>query len=189
MEFLRKKINKVINIYGLETVARRYFVINSFDGIVVTLSILLMFYISGFFSKTMIIKTVLAAAVGASLSGFVGAYFSEVSERKHHRKKYEKLLLSTLKGSIIEKYEKHAAILMGLIEGLSPLIFSLITIIPLILTGNIIFSIYVCFVEIGFIGYFLSRIAGEKYPFLIIKLIILSFLLAFFLAVIERLIY
>ncbi|MEM5811487.1 MAG: hypothetical protein QXG91_01970 [Candidatus Aenigmatarchaeota archaeon] len=183
MEYLQKKIRRILEIYGLHSIARRYFIINSFDGIILVLSIFLIFFISGYFSRILIIKTVLAASFGASLSGFIGAYFSEISERKHYRKKYEKLLLRSLKGSIIQKYEKYAAILMGLIEGLSPMIFAIFALLPIFLIPDIILSILfgmlICIFEIIFIGYFLSNIAGERKIETILKLLFISIVLTF----------
>lgn len=183
MEYLQKKIRKILEIYGLHDIARRYFIINSFDGIILVLSIFLIFFISGYFSRILVIKTVLATSFGASLSGFIGAYFSEISERKHYRKKYERLLLRSLKETIIQRYEKYAAILMSLIEGLSPIIFAILALLPIFLIPNItlsiLFGMLVCIFEIIFIGYFLSNIAGERKIETILKLLFVSIILAF----------
>ena len=63
-------------------IARRYFVMNGFDGALTVLGIIVALYIGDVQSYTLIIIAALGSGISMAVSGFVGAYMSETAERK-----------------------------------------------------------------------------------------------------------
>ena len=166
MVLLPKKVAEILKYFKGIEIARRYFIINSFDATIVALSIFLIAFLSGNFPKEVVIKSVLAASIGAALSGFFGAYSSEVSERTAEIKKLEKALGRSLKKSIFEKYKKIFSLFVATVDSLPPVMLALICLLPLLIIKNynlgLKISITISFLSITFLGYLLGRIAEEN---------------------------
>src|SRR5664280_3756993 len=62
-------------------IARRYFAMNAFDGVLTALGVLVGGYLGGVDSPRAIFIVVLTTAVGMGVSGFYGSYLVERAER------------------------------------------------------------------------------------------------------------
>ncbi len=171
---LFKKISEKIQIYTeisrIGEISRRYFVMNAFDGLLTIIGVVMGSFISGVKDARIIIGTGMAASWAMGISGFIGALITEQAERERKVKDIEKAILIELNGSILEKAEKFAVIVAALIDGLSPLLVSFISISPLFLTLYSLLSLYYSlalslFLSIFLlfvIGLYLGRTAGGK---------------------------
>jgi predicted membrane protein (TIGR00267 family) len=113
-----------------EEIARRYFIMNSFDGALTILGIVIAVYISGKHDSGLIIISSLGAAVAMAISGIWGAYSIERAERLRGLKELERHLMADLEETEIKKKVNATTILVALVDGLSPMLATLLIISP-----------------------------------------------------------
>ena len=163
-----QKIKKHLKLARGYEFIRRYFVMNSFDGVLTVLGILVGAYVSDSIEPTMIIKISIAAGLAMFISGSFGTYMTEDAERKKSLKETERALLSELKDSRINKANITAAIISSLVNGISPLFSSIIVITPFFFTAIIsattafYLSIGISLTTLFLLGIFLGRVSKEK---------------------------
>jgi len=115
-----------------EEIARRYFIMNSFDGALTILGIVIAVYVSGKHESGLIIISSLGAAVAMAISGIWGAYSIERAERLRVLKELEMHLMADLEETEVEKKVNSTTILVALVDGLSPMLATLLIISPFI---------------------------------------------------------
>jgi predicted membrane protein (TIGR00267 family) len=155
-----------------EEIARRYLALNAFDGVLPVIGILMGGLITLTSQNTLFVyQTTLIAILGTSfamlVSGITSSYLTETAERKREIKELERSLLSNLKDSGITKAARTTTLVVSLINGLSPSIAALITMMPLFLPLFTTFAIGTAFymsIGIGLIvlfslGVFLGRVS------------------------------
>ena len=86
MAYFFEKLVRQIKLYNqiaeIDEIARRYFALNSFDGILTTLGIIAANFFAGITSEIIVITACLGAAIAVTVSGFYGAFITESSERE-----------------------------------------------------------------------------------------------------------
>lgn len=163
-----RQIRYLVTISKSHDIARRYFVVNGFDGALTTLGLLVGFYISNSTNINIVTTACLSAAIALAMSGFSSAYVSEAAERKREFRELQSAMISDLSGSPHAKVSFWMPLLIGITNGLSPLIISLIIIIPLFLTlfgyslpvNPYEAGIGIAFFLIFLLGVFLSSVSG-----------------------------
>ena len=119
-----------IKVARASAIARRYFVMNAFDGALTILGVI----VGAFMAREVDPKVVIGAGVGASLamgvSGAWGAYMAERAERRRSLKDLENQMFKNLEGSILDKASRAAALWIALVDGLSPALAAAIPLIP-----------------------------------------------------------
>ena len=129
-----KDFKNYLNISNVAPFSRRCFVKNGFDGAMTALGIVIGAYISSTTNSLWIISAGITVSIAMGLSGFFGAYITEESERSITLNNLEKSMLKKLDKSIIGRAEKFATLWVALIDGLSPFIIAMISLIPFILS-------------------------------------------------------
>jgi len=160
---------KVLKELKNEEIARRYFVMNSFDGALTILGIIIAVYLSGQNNPGVIITSSLGASIAMAVSGIWGAYSIEKAERQRVLKELEKHLMTDLEETEIEKKVNTTTILVALVDGLSPLLVTLIAISPFIAShlgiigseGAFYCSLGVIVIVLFFLGTIIGRVAKE----------------------------
>lgn len=150
-------------------IARRYFVTNGFDGALTMLGLVIGFYSSSQAPNGVILAACLGAAIALTVSGLVSAYISESAERKKELSELEQALVKNMDDSAHAKAAKLVPIFVAAVNGLSPLIISLIIISPmgLSLSGYELpipplqFSIIIAFITLFALGIFIGKISGQ----------------------------
>lgn len=183
------RIRTYFELSSVASIARRCFVKNGFDGAMTILGIVIGAYVSGTNSPIWILTAGMGVSMAMGLSGFFGAYLTEESERSIVLNNLEKSMLKKLDKSVIGRAEKFAILWVALIDGLSPFIIAMISLIPFILTIlNIIPFLYAIYSSIGItlftlflLGIYLGKVSKKNIMISGLKM----FLVGLFLTVIS----
>ena len=165
------RLLRYLKILKDEEIARRYFVMNSFDGTLTILGIVIAMYMAGKHDASLVIISSLGAAIALAVSGVWSAYATERAERLRSLRELEMHLLKDLNGTEIEKKMSMMTMLIALVNGLSPLLVSFIIISPLLISQfgliGVETAFYFSFISIVLIlfllGAFIGKIARENY--------------------------
>ncbi|WEU40058.1 MAG: hypothetical protein OdinLCB4_006195 [Candidatus Odinarchaeum yellowstonii] len=167
LESLVSRIRVYLDISGVNEIARRYFIMNSFDGVLTSLGIIIGSASAGLINTLFIISAVLGGAIAMAISGISGAYMAEKAERERAFKKLKKALIRDLKGSIQERALRFATFYVALVDGLAPFISPIIVLTPFLLAYlgfiqpliSLIISVVIGFTLLFTLGAFLGRIS------------------------------
>lgn len=165
------KINFLLRITRSQGIARRYFVVNGFDGALTMLGLILGFQFSSSAPLPVIINACLGAAIALGVSGISSAYISEVAERRRALLKLEEAMLEDLQNSSHSEAARWVPMMIALVNGAAPLVISLIILSPLLLANAGVFlpvyplylSVFFALVLIFMLGVFLGRISGASW--------------------------
>jgi len=126
----KKKIRDYFEITGLSEIARRYFVMNAFDGALTMLGIIIGAFVSGVMGHRIIIGTGITASLAMGISGVSGAYMTEKAERVRGLKELESALLINLKATKHGKATRFAWFFAAFVAGASPALAAMFVISP-----------------------------------------------------------
>jgi predicted membrane protein (TIGR00267 family) len=165
---LKQKLSLLLRVSSSQFIARRYFVVNGFDGALAILGIIMGFYVSGNHDTQVVINACIGAAIALGVSGFSSAYVSESAERIRELQSLEDAMQSDLSESAHARAAQTVPYLIGFVNGAAPLFFALLIMSPLWLSSlaeNIPISplessIVIAFMIIFFLGIFLGKISG-----------------------------
>jgi predicted membrane protein (TIGR00267 family) len=168
--WLRSRIKTLRHYHRLAEVgaiARRYFAMNAFDGVLTTLGVLVGSYIGHVHSAHQVIAVGLGAAVAMGVSGFYGSYLIERAERDRSLRELEEVTLSSLEDSDIAAASTYATIVIALVDGVSPFIAAILVLIPFFVgPANIhvayVVGVVIAFVELFLLGLFLGRVSRQR---------------------------
>ena len=159
-----KYLLKITDSYSI---ARRYFVVNGFDGALTMLGLIMGFAFSSSTELSVIINACMGAAIALGVSGFSSAYISESAERKHALGKLQQAMVSDLQHSAHAEAARWVPWMIALVNGLAPFIIALLIIMPMWL-ANIGFllplsplyaAVVMALLLVFLLGVFLGRIA------------------------------
>ncbi len=161
------KKHLLLHILRARGIARRYLVTNGFDGALTMLGLVTGFYASGMNELTVAISACLGATFALFISGLSSAYLSEKAEREKELRELEQALVVDLKESGYGQASRYLPILVALVNGLSPLLLSLVILIPLFVAEQgyslplspFISAIIIALICIFFLGVFLGTIS------------------------------
>ncbi len=136
-EFL-EEIQTYNKIIGISEIARRYFAMNAFDGVLTTIGVLTGSYLAGVRDLSIPIRTGIATSIAMGISGLWGAYLTETAERQRELSEIEKISLIDQTNTSIGRASRFAVIVVSLVDGLAPALASMIVLIPLFLGGTLI---------------------------------------------------
>jgi len=128
------EIVKYLRILKEEEIARRYFVMNSFDGVLVVLGVVIAMYLAGIDEARLVIVSCLGAAIAMAVSGVWSAYAAERAERTKALRELERHMLKDLEETRIGRKVQMMSFLIALVNGLSPLFISLVLISPFVIS-------------------------------------------------------
>ena len=121
----------LLRITRTHGIARRYFVVNGFDGALTMLGIIIGFFVSEPASLDIIISACLGAAIALGVSGMSSAYISESAERRRALLQLEEAMLADLRDSHHGDAARWVPLLIAFVNGAAPLLISLLIITPL----------------------------------------------------------
>jgi predicted membrane protein (TIGR00267 family) len=132
------------------TIARRYFIMNSFDGIVTIMGVITGSIVSGIINPLIIIGIGLSTALAMGMSGIAGTFIAEKTERDIEIRNLEDSLLSDLKNTVYSRAIKFTILYVSIVAAVPPIIAALIILFPLFLsTLNMIPSVTAIYVSLA----------------------------------------
>lgn len=163
-----KQLEVMLKITRSHGIARRYFVVNGFDGALTMLGLITGFYISGGAELALVINACLGASIALGMSGLSSAYISEAAEKRKELRELEQAMLTDLNDSAYGQAAHLLPLVIAAINGLAPLVISLLILTPLwaadyspeLPIAPLESALAVAFVLIFLLGVFLGRISG-----------------------------
>lgn len=159
-------------------IARRYFAMNAFDGVLTMLGVIVGSYFGGIRDHGSVATLGLAASAAMGISGFYGAYMTEKAERARALSELEESTLSDLGDTDISHASTYATIVLSIIFGLSPFLAAAIAVSPFFL-GDVIdiesdyyAALILSFAELFGLGAYLGSISKERMLVSGIKMVI-----------------
>jgi predicted membrane protein (TIGR00267 family) len=110
--------------------ARRYFAMNAFDGVLTMIGVLMGNYMARVREPRVIVVTGLSTSLAMGISGLWGSYLTESAERRRDIGELEKQTLVDLQDTKIGKASRMAAVVVAVVDGLSPFLASLLVLLP-----------------------------------------------------------
>lgn len=166
---IMEKLEHYEQITGMSSLARRYFVTNTFDGVLTIFGVLLGSFLAGLMDARVLVTMSLGAGAAIFVSGVWGTYLAEVAERTKSRKDLEKKMLRKLHETDISEAEQFATVFVSIIDGLSPLVAIMIVLFPFfgamlslvsVLEAYYI-SFFLCILLFVLLGIFLGQLSKE----------------------------
>lgn len=150
-------------------IARRALANNSFDGVLTMVGVLTGNYLGGIRDAATVVRIGIAASVSIGISGLWGAYLAESAERSRELAQLERVSLIDLNGTKFSRAARVAVAIVSLVDGLSPLVSSLLVLAPFLLAplvGNILLSyglsLLIGLVSLFGLGMFLGHISERS---------------------------
>ena len=155
----------LLKITGSQVIARRYLIVNGFDGALTMLGLLVGFYVSEDVRLPVVINACLGVAIALGMSGITSAYISEAAEKQRELQELEQAMVTDLGKSAYGKGARLLPFVIALVNGMAPLTISLVIILPLWLASQIetfaIFPLESAFVSTLIIIFFLGVYIGQ----------------------------
>lgn len=179
MRYARKFLNQVSEILrefqsynrlvGIAEIARRYFAMNAFDGVLTTIGILVGSYLAGVRDVSIAIRTGVATSIAMGVSGLWGAYLTEAAERQRELDELEKVSLTDQKNTNIGRASRVAVLVVAVVDGLAPFLAAMVVLIPLFMDpwiGNVLLSyglaVVVALISLFGLGMFLGSVSSRS---------------------------
>lgn len=167
-------------------IARRYLVVNGFDGALTTLGIIVGFYHIGATSIPLVISACFGAAIALGISGLSSGYISESAERKKELQELESAMVTDLAESAHGQAARLIPVVIALVNGLAPFAISLFIISPLWFASSfgdfplepLEASIAIALSVIFLLGIFLGKISGRFWLFSGLRTLIIAVITA-----------
>ncbi|NIS79605.1 MAG: hypothetical protein GTO14_05215, partial [Anaerolineales bacterium] len=122
-----QRYNRFVNI---GEIARRYFAMNAFDGVLTIIGVLMGNFTAGVKDAHIVVTTGLATCVAMGISGLWGAYLTEAAERQRELLELEQVTLTNLQDTRLGEASRAAVVIVAVVDGLSPFLAALIVLIP-----------------------------------------------------------
>lgn len=185
-----REYDKLANI---SEIARRYFAMNAFDGVLTIIGVLMGNLVAGVNSAQIVLSTGLATSVAMGISGLWGAYLTESAERKRDLDELSRVTLTDLSDTRIGRASRAAIFIVAIVDGLSPFMAALVVLIPFFMAGNSEDLAWAYYTSLGLalltlfsLGLFLGYISRGRMILYGVKTVlagIVSIVISFFLGV------
>lgn len=164
---LLKQAKFLLQITSSDSIVRRYFVVNGFDGALTMLGLIIGFVLSTATDLSVIINACMGVAVALGVSGLSSAYISEAAERRRALGKLEQAMVADLQDSAHGEAARLVPWLIALVNGLAPFIISVVILMPILVANAgielpvspLYAAIILALVLVFLLGVFLGRIS------------------------------
>ncbi len=163
-----ERLREYDRMVGIAAIARRYFAINAFDGIVTLVGLLAGFFTAGVRDARSVVLAGMSAAMGMGVSGFWGTYFTETAERLRALEELGEHTLTDLKPSKIGRASRVAVVLVTAIDGLSPIVATALVLLPFAFARRFDprvaygASLAIAFAALFALGAFLGKLSARR---------------------------
>jgi len=185
-----REYDKLANI---SEIARRYFAMNAFDGVLTIIGVLMGNYVAGVNDARIVLSTGLATCVAMGISGLWGAYLTESAERKRDLDELSRFTLTDLTDTRIGRASRAAIVIVAIVDGFSPFMAALVVLLPFFVAVNYEDLTRAYYTSLGLslltlfsLGLFLGRISHGRMIVYGLKTVlagVVSIIISFFLGV------
>jgi len=166
---LFRKVKVYLHITKASGIARRYFIMNGFDGAMTIFGIVLGSWMASVTKPEVILLAGFGACLAMGVSGFFGAFMAEKAERERHLKDMEEATNNRV-DPIHYEAARFVVVYVALIDGLSPALTATISLAPFISASMKVISIssaYFISVPLSLavlflLGKYLGKVAKEN---------------------------
>ncbi len=172
MNLLRSMVQRILeydSLANIGEIARRYFAMNAFDGVLTIIGVLMGNLTAGVDNPKIVVSTGLATSVAMGVSGLWGAYLTETAERKRGLVELSSQTLTDLNDTRIGRASRVAAVVVALVDGLSPFLAAMLVLTPFFAFGIFPSITWVYYTSLGMalltlfaLGLFLGHISHEN---------------------------
>jgi len=167
-----KRWREYSEIADVAEIARRYFAMNAFDGVLTIMGVLMGNLMAGVQEPKVVVVTGLSTSLAMGISGLWGSYLTESAERQHGIEELQKHTLTDLKNTKIGKASRMAAVIVSVVDGLSPFLASVLVLTPFFLAGLFPSTTWVYYASLAMalltlfgLGLFLGHISKQNLVF------------------------
>jgi len=165
------RLKLYLQITGGGEIARRYFVMNGFDGVLTVFGIVLGAFLVGYTAPKAIIVPGIGASFAIGISGFWIAFLTEQAEQELGKKKIESSIFTNLDDTLYSKAARVVSFINSFVDGFSPFMFGFLVLSPFFLVQfgflsmqmGYISSFLLTFLLLFILGFFLGRIAKQNW--------------------------
>jgi len=166
-EWLRK-VKVYLDVTRARGIARRYFVMNGFDGSMTMFGIVIGSWVAQVSEAGVIVAAGVGVCLAMGVSGFFGAFMAERAERRGHLRTLE--AAPAQPDPIHYEASQFISIYVALIDGISPTLTAIVSLAPFILTrmrllpigDAYLISLILTLASLFSLGFYLGKIAKEK---------------------------
>jgi predicted membrane protein (TIGR00267 family) len=158
-----REYDQLVNI---GEIARRYFAMNAFDGVLTIIGVLVGNLTAGVADPRIVLSTGLATSVAMGISGLWGAYLTETAERQRELDELSQFTLTDLDDTRIGRASRVAAVTVAVVDGLSPFLAAVIVLTPFLgadlfseITWAYYTSLLIALAALFALGLFLGRVS------------------------------
>ena len=166
---LWQRIQEYGKLANIGEIARRYFAMNAFDGVLTMIGVLTGSMAAGVDEPQIVVTTGLSTCIAMGISGLWGAYLTESAERKRDLAELGSHTLTDLKHTRIGRASRFAVAIVALVDGISPFLAALIILIPFFAAEMFPSIVWVYYTSFGValltlfaLGLFLGHICREN---------------------------
>lgn len=128
-------IREYDNLVNISGIARRYFAMNAFDGVLTIIGVLMGNMVAGVEDPQIVVSTGMATCFAMGVSGLWGAYLTESAERKRGLDQLSQYTLTELNDTRIGRASRVATVIVAVVDGLSPFLAASVVLIPFFAVG------------------------------------------------------
>lgn len=166
------RVRALLKLGDSTDIAKRYFVMNGFDGALTALGIILGAWLAGVTDPRTVILAGMGASIAMGVSGGFGAYLTESAMKKEKLAEFEDVMLEEFDNTVFDEAAKWDSYFVAAVDGISPFLASAVSISPFFLAdildwdiNHIYLSAVILTALILFLlGAFLGRISKENIP-------------------------
>lgn len=163
-----EELRLLVGLTRSHGIARRYFVVNGFDGALAMLGLNMGFYLSDGVATSTAVGACMGTAIALGMSGLSSGYVSEAAEKKKELRELELAMVADLGDSVHARAARLVPIVIAAVNGLAPFVMALVIISPLWLVqlgvplplDAVEAAIGMGFAVIFLLGVLLARISG-----------------------------
>ena len=164
------QIRRVLAKPEVQSLSRRYFIANSFDGVLTSLGVTIGAYHGGVTEGLTIVGIGSGAAVGLGTSGIWSVWEIERAETGRERHELEATMLTSLEGTRYDRELRSEQLVLALAAAAGPVLSIFVTLLPFLLEGTVLTmlqavlgSVGLGMVWLGTIGAYMGYISRQRW--------------------------
>jgi len=163
-------VRRVLAKEDVQSLSRRYFVANGFDGTLTSIGVVVGAYLGGVGDGLAVVGIGLGAAIGLGTSGIWSVWEIERAETSREQAEIESAMLTSLENTRLTRDFRNEQIVLALAAASGPVIGVVITLLPFLFEGvflsmfqAVIASIALSVLLLGSVGAYMGVISKQRW--------------------------